>query len=461
MVVALFPDTTADSEELFKKKIEELIEEYTILPEGEDTLEAFTGTGYERFDVDESVLDRNKGLLFIDIHDYDHDGRDELLAFRRERLPSTNHAGLKQERSGFVAEMYEVIEGECKLADTMNFGVYDTLYFAFGSSGTTVFRRDTADETVLYVHAFVSEMDHGPDHSTVCVRYQDQAFSDFRGARIGHWYDETSNGIYFTPASEEAAMELSIWSNMEGNSGAWDIVERPVAGDNSRPLAAYEKGMEEIGLRLLWSPLDFNSSDEAPYRMSALQCFAPVAGELTELGRYFVYHGDHEDESTMEFHRGWIDTHNSLVPFRSAEAENTDAGATAEAAGMTPAEPAAPPAAEPEPTEAEELTLESLDIPYGHYEGYKPQGEGAIPTELDLYEDGTFRLHCVFELFDMGEPEDENYEYTYTGTYTVDRLDDNGNPVLAMSCDVTDFEITWDGEGFQGDNFSVFYEDYF
>ena len=100
--------------------------------------------------------------------------------------------------------------------------------------------------------------------------------------------------------------------------------------------------------------------------------------------------------------------------------------------------------------------MDGIGLSYGHYDGVKPQGDGAIPTELDLHRDGTFRLHCIFPLFSQNDPEDSDYEYTYTGTWSIDRINEEGNAVLAFQCSVTDFEMTWDGSTLRHEDFFVY-----
>lgn len=94
------------------------------------------------------------------------------------------------------------------------------------------------------------------------------------------------------------------------------------------------------------------------------------------------------------------------------------------------------------------LTMESIGLAYGHYEGVKPQGDGAIPTQLDLYEDGTFCLHCSFDLFSPNST-----EHTYTGTYMVDRINEDGYPVLLFHSDTHDFEMIYTGKILDHENF--------
>ena len=101
------------------------------------------------------------------------------------------------------------------------------------------------------------------------------------------------------------------------------------------------------------------------------------------------------------------------------------------------------------------LTMEDVGLPYGLYEGYKPQGDGAIDTSLQLNEDMTYRLHCIFPIFDAGEAEDSDGEYTYTGTYRVDRINDSGNAVLFFENSVENFELEYRDNSLRNNIFYV------
>ena len=103
----------------------------------------------------------------------------------------------------------------------------------------------------------------------------------------------------------------------------------------------------------------------------------------------------------------------------------------------------------------EALTMSGVGLPFGQYSGEKPQGDGAIPTELVLNDDMTYRLHCVFSIFDKGEASDADGEYTYRGSYRVDRIDGDGNPVLYFENSVENFEMTASGTVLSGEYFSV------
>ena len=102
-----------------------------------------------------------------------------------------------------------------------------------------------------------------------------------------------------------------------------------------------------------------------------------------------------------------------------------------------------------------ELTMEGIRLPYGSYEGIKPQGDGAIPVELDLNQDGTFRLYCLFDLFS----EEDCTEHTYTGTFAIDRFNENGDAVLLFMSSAMDFEMVWNGKTLDHENFFIWVND--
>ena len=116
-------------------------------------------------------------------------------------------------------------------------------------------------------------------------------------------------------------------------------------------------------------------------------------------------------------------------------------------------EPDAENTPEQEHRQDQDMTMEGIGLAYGHYEGIKPQGDGAIPTEIDLYEDGTFRIYCNFDLFSPNST-----EHTYTGTYTVDRINEDGHPVMLFLTDDREFEMIYDGRFLYHENFFFFIE---
>lgn len=61
---------------------------------------------------------------------------------------------------------------------------------------------------------------------------------------------------------------------------------------------------------------------------------------------------------------------------------------------------------------------------------------------------GTFRLHCSFDLFSS-----DYTDHTYTGTYTVERINEDGYPVLLFQSDSRDFEMVYTGTVLDHENF--------
>lgn len=58
------------------------------------------------------------------------------------------------------------------------------------------------------------------------------------------------------------------------------------------------------------------------------------------------------------------------------------------------------------------------------------------------------RLHCSFDLFSS-----DYTDHTYTGTYTVERINEDGYPVLLFQSDSRDFEMVYTGTVLDHENF--------
>lgn len=458
-IVSLFPVDEETSRSQFDKKIRELVNEEGILPAGidfSDNFEVSTGIGYDRFEVTEEARLRNRGLLFADIHDYDGDGSDELLIFRRYSLTDPYAYGIgDDERSGFAAEIYEAGDDGAELADIMEMGVGDSLYHAFGSSCVNVFRIDTDSGAVLYMETYLGEQDHGPDNSVICAKYRDGGFTEYQGIRYGCWSDRDSCGICFVPDSLQAFMHLSGRDAMTNNTGedcGWKIEELPVNGVTDRPRASFEKGLLEMGLyQKLWRE-DHVYMEGEQYAPAAEECFSPVDGTLVNLGQYYigqVFEGADFENGLSLFQRMWTDYQGSLDVYRREAGLSPDTYVSLLKAAKQPAEP--------EPDRAEiELTMEAFRIPYGSYFGGKPQGDGVLGMEMNLHEDMSYTMESSYGIFG----EKQGYQYNYSGTFEIDRINADGNPVLVFHCNKGDFELTWYEENQTLDNevFGVWFE---
>ncbi len=104
--------------------------------------------------------------------------------------------------------------------------------------------------------------------------------------------------------------------------------------------------------------------------------------------------------------------------------------------------------------ESKELSMEEFRIPYGHFFGGKSQGEGVLGIDIDLYEDSSFSIESAFDPFTG----DNGDAYSFAGTFKVDQVNNDGNPVLHFHCDEGDLELVWDGEYLKNDAFNVWYE---
>lgn len=426
ILVVFFPVNEESGTQTFDSKVRELISEYSAVPDEPDSFVADLGENNGDFIVPEDVLLRNRGLLFIDIHDYDGDGEEELLVFRRVPLQDTNQNGISRERSGFVAEMYEAENSGCVLADSMEIGVYDALYFAFGGVSVNIFRSDRESEVTLYVEAYISEQDHGPDDSIICFQYQDHAFTNFRGVRFGHWYSDDTYGVYFTPASEEAALHLSGWNGIDTeNDSGWVIQERPVDYNYDRPLAAFKSGLDEIGL--------FMPDLRESVTPSGSDCFAPTAGTLTDLGQYVLQRNDAQsdwDNHLMTFDRSWTDYLDSLENYRDNSEETEEEPLDQSDEEVSEEEVSEEAGQEPDAGELTSLP----DNASGDF--IFSSGAGGWQTQITLNEDGTFSAHYS----DSNLGPKEVYYCDFTGRFTNIRQINE----YSYSMTLTDLEVQTD-----------------
>jgi hypothetical protein len=447
--------TAQDTSAILEREIKDLADKYGVLPLGDEGLEVQMGMRENGLymDIPGESLSRDTGLLAADIYDYDGDGIAELLTIRREPIVEGAAADGTdgEQHSGVYVEIYESTAGGCLLSDSRQLAVSDGYSPFFQGCSFEFFRcTDSSGRTFIYAESYIIEQDHVDDVSVLAFSYDGNAFSGYEGARFGYWFDQRSAGIYFVPASEEAAMHMSGFASEEGG---WRVVTRPEGENNENSVNAFTRGIGDLGLELL------HRRRNRDYSMTADECYAPSDGEMIRIGRMCLSHISERDDYPPDMSSGYCyflrertDCIGLLTSLLQAQSPQEQEQAPQEEI---------PQEEEPQEEEAQEeaeqdLTMEGIGLSYGHYDGVKPQGDGAIPTELDLNRDGTFRLHCIFPLFSQSDPEDSDYEYTYTGTWSIDRINEEGNAVLAFQCSVTDFEMTWDGSTLRHEDFFVY-----
>lgn len=443
-------DTWQDTAARFENLIRDLADADGVLPLGDEGLEVQIGMRENRLymDIPGESMSRDAGLLAADIYDYDGDGIPELLTIRRE--PIVEESGTDgtdgEQHSGVYVEIYESTADGCLLSDSRHLAVPDW-YSPFLQGCSFEFFRctDSSGRTFIYAESYMIQQDHVDDVSVLAFSYDGNTFSGYEGARFGYWFDSSSAGIYFVPASEEAAMHMSGFASEEGG---WRVVTRPEGENNENSVNAFTRGIGDLGLELL------HRRRNRDYSMTADECYAPSDGEMIRIGRMCISHISERDDYAPDMSSGYC--------YFLRERTDCIGLLTSLLQAQSPQEPEQAVQEEiPQEEEAQEkpeqnLTMEGIGLSYGHYDGVKPQGDGAIPTELDLNRDGTFRLHCIFPLFSQNDPEDSDYEYTYTGTWSIDRINEEGNAVLAFQCSVTDFEMTWDGSTLRHEDFFVY-----
>jgi hypothetical protein len=447
--------TAQDTSAILEREIKDLADKYGVLPLGDEGLEVQMGMRENGLymDIPGESLSRDTGLLAADIYDYDGDGIAELLTIRREPIVEGAAADGTdgEQHSGVYVEIYESTAGGCLLSDSRQLAVSDGYSPFFQGCSFEFFRcTDSSGRTFIYAESYIIEQDHVDDVSVLAFSYDGNAFSGYEGARFGYWFDQRSAGIYFVPASEEAAMHMSGFASEEGG---WRVVTRPEGENNENSVNAFTRGIGDLGLELL------HRRRNRDYSMTADECYAPSDGEMIRIGRMCLSHISERDDYPPDMSSGYCyflrertDCIGLLTSLLQAQSPQEQEQAPQEEI---------PQEEEPQEEEVQEeaeqdLTMEGIGLSYGHYDGVKPQGDGAIPTELDLNRDGTFRLHCIFPLFSQSDPEDSDYEYTYTGTWSIDRINEEGNAVLAFQCSVTDFEMTWDGSTLRHEDFFVY-----
>lgn len=443
-------DTPQDTAAIFEHAIRDLADANGVLPLGDEGLEVQLGMRENGLymDIPGESLSRDAGLLAADIYDYDGDGISELLTIRREPIVegSATDGTDGEQHSGVYVEIYESTADGCLLSDSRHLAVPDG-YSPFLQGCSFEFFRctDSGGRTVIYAESYMIQQDHVDDVSVLAFSYDGNVFSGYEGARFGYWFDRSSAGIYFVPASEEAAMHMSGFASEEGG---WRVVTRPEGENNENSVNAFTRGIGDLGLELL------HRRRNRDYSMTADECYAPSDGEMIRIGRMCLSHISERDDYAPDMSSGYC--------YFLRERTDCIGLLTSLLQAQAPQEQEQAPQEEiPQEEEAQEepeqnLTMDGIGLSYGHYDGVKPQGDGAIPTELDLNRDGTFRLHCIFPLFSQNDPEDSDYEYTYTGTWSIDRINEEGNAVLAFQCSVTDFEMTWDGSTLRHEDFFVY-----
>ena len=208
-----------DAAAVFGNKVKELEKKYGVLKEGRETIRIDTK---EYFTSMESPFEADKdgGMLFAYVHDFDLDGADELLTLRRER----GTASLIQDGTPFDSDMYKYIfdmfemkDGQCTHADSRTIGVFDVLNWSINYKCISVFLHETDRFVDICTETFISQQDHPSDTALVRIRYNGTVFSDDNGIRFGYWYSE--NGVRCMKPVSEAALR-----------GAWIQALRDKAG---------------------------------------------------------------------------------------------------------------------------------------------------------------------------------------------------------------------------------------
>lgn len=301
-----------DAAAVFGNKVKELEKKYGVLKEGRETIRIDTK---EYFTSMESPFEADKdgGMLFAYVHDFDLDGADELLTLRRER----GTASLIQDGTPFDSDMYKYIfdmfemkDGQCTHADSRTIGVFDVLNWSINYKCISVFLHETDRFVDICTETFISQQDHPSDTGLVRLRYNGKDFAEEDGIRTGFWY--TEDGVRcMQPVSAEALHYLS--DNFPTEDRFWtDLVTADTEEDETFIKVRDEK-LGQLGLKLVKTRQDFTDSysveemnDEQLAQMdidfaaiSAIDCYMPAGGTETRLAFITEYTDRLMDEDGM------------------------------------------------------------------------------------------------------------------------------------------------------------------
>ena len=283
-----------DAAAVFESKVKELEKKYGVMKEGRETFRIDTK---EYFTSLESPFEAEKdgGMIFSHVQDFDLDGADELLTLRRER----GTASLVQDGSAFDSDMYkyifdmfEIVDGKCTHSDSRTIGVFDVLNWSINYKCMSVFLHETDKFVDICTETFISQQDHPSDTALVRFRYNGTAFSDDNGIRFGYWYSE--KGVRcMKPVSEAALNYLSDMFPSEDTF--WTDLVSTDSEQDPEFMQARNQRLEALGFRLFETRQDFldayDTSDMNDAELSmmdaefgaitALDCYAPLTGTMT------------------------------------------------------------------------------------------------------------------------------------------------------------------------------------
>lgn len=266
-----------DRSDSFAEKIQELNDEYGFISTGTTTVSLKLEK--QDFVWPEDIADHSEGILFADVHDYDGDGEDELLVFRRQKGFVNIDRGERvsaQERRDYLFEMYEYNENRgAYRASGFLTGVFDLYNVFVFSTSTSVFRRDTEGKTEIFMETFKRGQDHPQNISLIHLVYDGHDFVDYSGFRYGC--------LFFGDGSVQFQKFKSL--------AAFDFLSYPVGKDDpsvetlavadmdeyESVKSALRSGLAEYGLTLRRGEED-PSAQEDSSDASALSATSAAAG---------------------------------------------------------------------------------------------------------------------------------------------------------------------------------------
>ena len=180
--------------ELFEKKVQQANDEYGFMSTGTATIEI--KSDYGTYVWPEEIADHSEGILFMDVHDYDGDGDDELLLLRRQEgyanIEYVNGASAPDRRE-YCFEMYEYSEmRQAYLSSRFVVGVFDIYDLFTGEASAIVFLRDKDGKADIFMETYKRMQDHPQNISLIHLNYDGSKFVDYSGFRYGclFWGDD-------------------------------------------------------------------------------------------------------------------------------------------------------------------------------------------------------------------------------------------------------------------------------
>lgn len=236
--------------ELFEKKIQQANDKYGFMSTGTATVEI--KSDYGTYIWPEEIADHSEGILFMDVHDYDGDGDDELLLLRRQEgyanIEYVNGASAP-DRHEYCFEMYEYSElRQAYLSSRFVAGVFDIYDLFTGEASAIVFLRDKDGKADIFMETYKRMQDHPQNISLIHLNYDGSKFVDYSGFRYGclFWGDDC---MQFQQFKSLAAFDFLSYP-AGANDPNVDVIASADTEEDEVVAGALQAALAEYGLAL-------------------------------------------------------------------------------------------------------------------------------------------------------------------------------------------------------------------